>query len=87
MNPVLESLAIVVINSLYTMGKPKIAGFFSDLQKKDKNLHAGTLNMAQYGVTLLRPKVTATETKIDDAFLDDVQQAITDSATSAGVVL
>lgn len=87
MNPVIESLAIVLINSLYTMGKPAIATFFSGLHDKDKNLYAGTLNLAQYGVTLLRPKIAATENKIDDAFLDDVQDAITTSATANGITL
>lgn len=87
MNFSFDSLAVMVIGTLYSMGKPAIEKYFQDLYAVDKNLYAGVLNIAKYGCTKAAPLVKKTATQIDDAALADIEDAINTSATANGITL
>lgn len=87
MNFSLDSLAVMVITTFYTMGKPAVEKYLQDLYVIDKNLYAGILNIAKYGLTKAAPLVKATKTQIDDTALADIQDAIATSATANNISL
>lgn len=87
MNFSLDSLAVLVITTLYTMEKSDAEKWLNELLAIDKNLYAGVLNIAKYGCTKAAPFVKSTATQIDDTALASILDAITTSATANGITL
>lgn len=86
-NPILTFLLNMLTGALTSEGEILLVGLLQKLHDKNVDQYKAAIFGGNALVKALQPLVSGTTTKIDDAFVAALQQAITESAATNGIVL
>lgn len=86
-NPLVELLLGSVTGAITAIGESKLEDVLQDLHEKDPDAYKAAIHAGHLFVVKIQPLVTKSATKIDDAVLSAIGQAITNSAANNGITL
>lgn len=86
-NPFLELILGAVTGAITTIGESKFEDVLQELHDKDLDAYKAVIAAGHAFVSKLKPLVLKSATKIDDAVLSAVEQAVTASAAKNGITL
>lgn len=87
MNFSLETVGMILISSFYGMGKPVILEFLQKQHDSRPEWYKAILAVANAALSEGAKAALKSATKLDDAAIADLQDAIQTSATANGITL
>lgn len=87
MNFSLETVGLLLLSSVYQMGKPQLVAYLQDLHDKDVNWYKAAIYTANAAALFAKTEAGKSSTQLDDAAVADIIDTLTTSASANGITL